>query len=73
MPVVESFLQLHGLPFARIEHHDDVTVVLWSDARKCSADECEISFGAAYDDRHTPLYQIIQVGSFRQTRGIGNR
>ena len=70
LPVVQRFLSLEGLPFVRVERNGNALVVLWSDARMCSATGCTISFGGAFDEGMTPLYQVIQIGGIRQVRAI---
>jgi membrane-bound metal-dependent hydrolase YbcI (DUF457 family) len=70
IPVVHTFLGLSMIPFARVADDKGQRFVLWSDATSCSANGCGVSFGAAVDDNMTPLFQVIQIGSFRQQRAL---
>jgi hypothetical protein len=70
LPVVQRFLALDGIPFPRTERRERVLIVWWSDVRKCDAMRCEVSFGAAFDERGQPLYQLVQVGPVEQRREI---
>jgi membrane-bound metal-dependent hydrolase YbcI (DUF457 family) len=71
LPVVRTFLGLAMIPFARVADESGQRFVFWSDATSCSADGCDVSFGAAVDDRMAPLFQVIQIGSYQQRRALG--
>jgi membrane-bound metal-dependent hydrolase YbcI (DUF457 family) len=71
LPVVRTFLGLTGIPFARVENDGARRIALWSDIRWCSKVGCDVSFGGAFDGAMRPLYQIIRVGGFQQTRPVG--
>jgi membrane-bound metal-dependent hydrolase YbcI (DUF457 family) len=70
LPVVETFLPLSKIPFARMEDDDGRRLVLWSDVTSCSARGCDVSFGGAFDINGVPLYQLIRIGGFTQQRPI---
>src|SRR5262249_20762221 len=70
LPVVASFLALSGIHFARIEPGASGRIALWSDIRWCSKASCDVSFGGAFHNAMPPLYQIVQIGEFRQMRSI---
>jgi len=70
LPVVRTFLSLSRLPFVRTVPDGDDRLILWSDATSCSVRGCDVSFGALLDSRLTPLFQIIQIGGFRQKRAV---
>jgi membrane-bound metal-dependent hydrolase YbcI (DUF457 family) len=72
LPVVQTFLMLATkIPFARIEHRQSEQRVLWSDVTSCSSSGCDVSFGGAFDDLTlAPLYQVIHIGTFSQTRSV---
>jgi len=69
-PVVRAFLALSTLPFARVDSDGSHRLILWSDARRCSAAGCDVSFGGAFDGANVPLYQVIRVGGFTETRPL---
>jgi len=66
LPVVQAFLGLSKIPFARSQQDGGRRLVLWSDVTSCSVGRCDVSFGGAFDSRLEPLYQIIQIGGFSQ-------
>jgi inner membrane protein len=70
LPVVRAFLSWSRIPFARIEADGPRRLILWSDARGCSTTGCSLSFGGAFNPANTPLYQVIQIGSFKQLRPL---
>jgi len=71
LPVVRTFLARTGIPFVRTERDaEGRQLVLWSDVRTCSARACDLAFGGAFDDAATPLYEVIQIGGFRQVRPV---
>ena len=70
LPVVSRFLSFARIPFARVEAGSGRALVLWSDARWCSTDRCDLSFGGAFDASRAPLFQVIRIGSFTQQRSI---
>jgi inner membrane protein len=70
LPVVDTFLRLSKIPFARVEDDDGRRLVLWSDVTSCSARGCDVSFGGAFDRNAVPLYQLIRIGGFNQRRPI---
>ena len=70
LPVVRAFLAMYGIPFARIENDGTRRLALWSDIRWCSAAACDVSFGGVFDGAMKPLYQVVQVGGFRQMRPV---
>ena len=70
LPVVRTFLPLSRIPFVRTVPDGDDRFVLWSDATNCSVHGCDVSFGALLDNRQTPLFQVIQIGGFRQKRAV---
>ena len=71
LPNVRRFLTLDGIPFVRTEQEGDKTIVLWSDVRHCSADECDVSFGGTFDASGHAVNQILQIGTMRKTRDEG--
>jgi membrane-bound metal-dependent hydrolase YbcI (DUF457 family) len=68
LPVVRRFVALSRIPFARLEREGERRLVFWSDARWCSSERCDVSFGGTFDAGDVPLDQLIQIGDFRQTR-----
>ena len=67
LPVVRRLLSFASIPFARVETEGRLDLILWSDARWCSADRCDLSFGGAFEGG-VPLYQMIRIGPFTQQR-----
>jgi membrane-bound metal-dependent hydrolase YbcI (DUF457 family) len=65
---VRTFLDLADVPFARVERDGDRTLILWSDLRQCSAERCDLSFGADLDAARQPVREVIRIGPFEQTR-----
>ncbi len=72
VPVVRRFFGFASLPFARVEADGPRDLILWSDARWCSLDRCDLSFGVAFE-AGVPLYQLIRIGPFTQTQPIRRR
>ena len=70
LPVVRTFLALSKIPFVRVEDDGARRLVLWSDVRTCSTTGCDLSVGGAFDATTSPLYQLIQLGGFRQRRPL---
>lgn len=70
VPVVRNFLALADLPFARIEPDDGGQRVLWSEIRFCSRTTCDLSFGASMGSDLVPTRQVIEIGWYRQIRGV---
>ena len=71
LPIVRTFLSLSKVPFVRIEDEGPDRLVLWSDVRECSVAGCDLSFGGAFDRTMVaPLYQLIEIGGFRQRRSL---
>jgi hypothetical protein len=70
MPVVRTFLSLSRIPLVRTVPDGEDRFVLWSDATSCSVRGCDVSFGALLDGRLTPIFQVIQIGGFRQIRAV---
>jgi membrane-bound metal-dependent hydrolase YbcI (DUF457 family) len=70
LPAVRAFLELSKIPFASVENEGARRLVLWSDIRNCSAIDCDLSFGGVFDAAMAPLYQVIQIGGFRQRRPL---
>jgi membrane-bound metal-dependent hydrolase YbcI (DUF457 family) len=70
LPVVRAFFEFSKIPFVRVETEGTRYLVLWSDVRYCSASECDLSFGGVFDQAAAPLYQMIQIGGFRQRRPL---
>jgi membrane-bound metal-dependent hydrolase YbcI (DUF457 family) len=65
-----AFLDSSKIPFVRVEYEGAQRLVLWSDIRNCSAIDCDLSFGGVFDAAMAPLYQVIQIGGFRQRRPL---
>jgi hypothetical protein len=65
LSVVRNFLALAELPFPRVRQDGAGQAVLWSDVRSCDRTDCDLSFGLV------PMLQLIQIGTYRQTREIG--
>jgi len=70
VPAVQTFLGLAMLPFIRVEHADNRTLLLWSDLRDCSATRCDLSFGASIDPNGKPISEVIRIGPFEQVRPL---
>jgi membrane-bound metal-dependent hydrolase YbcI (DUF457 family) len=70
LPVVQTFIALARMPFARTEGDGATQIVLWSDMTTCSARGCDVSFGGAFDSAGTPLFQVIRVGGFIEKRPL---
>jgi membrane-bound metal-dependent hydrolase YbcI (DUF457 family) len=70
LPVVRTFLDIARLPFVRVEQDGNRQLVLWSDAATCSAQRCDVSFGAAFDPDGALLSQIVRVGGFIERRPL---
>jgi hypothetical protein len=73
LPVVQTLLDLAGVPFARVEGRDGRRWVLWSDLRQCHATRCDLSFGAQIDAQGRPIRQVIRIGPFEQARSLPGR
>jgi hypothetical protein len=73
VPVVSTFLSLAQLPFPHIEADGSRHLILWSDPRYCAADGCRLSFGAVMSSTGVPLLQVIRIGTFEQTRMVGEK
>jgi len=69
LPVVDTFLRVARIPFARIDSDGGRTAVLWSDVRWCVAARCDVSFGGVFE-AGVPAYQLIRIGGFRQVRSL---
>ena len=70
LPVVQAFLGFSKIPFVHLEQRDGRRLVLWSDVTACSPGRCDLSFGAAFDSKNEPLYQLVQIGGFSQMRPL---
>ena len=70
LPVVQTFFTFAKMPFARLENDGSDRIVLWSDVRMCSTWGCDLSFGGAFDVAAMPLYQIVQIGTYRRSRPL---
>lgn len=70
LPVVRAFFAFARIPFVRLEPAGTERVVLWSDVRMCSPAGCDLSFGGAFSAAAAPLYQVIQIGGFRENRPL---
>lgn len=70
LPVVQTFFTFAKMPFARLENDGGERLVLWSDVRMCSTWGCDLSFGGAFDVAAMPLYQFVQIGTYRRNRPL---
>jgi membrane-bound metal-dependent hydrolase YbcI (DUF457 family) len=70
VPAVATFLGLAHLPFAITETHGNRERVLWSEPHYCDADGCGLLFGADLNEHDVPIAQVIQIGSFEQTKTL---
>jgi hypothetical protein len=70
LPVVRTFMTFARVPFVRVEHAGNAEQVLWSDASACSADGCDVSFGAEFDAAGRVVCQLIRVGPFTERRPL---
>ncbi len=68
--VVRNLLQMSDLTVAWLEVEGDLLVAHWSDMRFCAPAGCAMSFGVVFDRERAPLWQFIDMGTFRQTRPI---
>ena len=70
LPIVRGLLAMTNIPLVRIEQEGEHHVVLWSDARMCSARRCDVAFGGVFGPDGIPISQIIRVGGFQQIRPL---
>jgi membrane-bound metal-dependent hydrolase YbcI (DUF457 family) len=70
VPAVATFLGLAHLPFPMTETHGSRARVLWSEPHYCDADGCGLLFGAELNEHGVPIAQVIQIGSFEQTKPL---
>ena len=70
LPVVSSLIRRTTIQVIRVEHEGEDPVVMWSDARMCGAQRCDVSFGGVFTPDGVPLSQLITVGEFRQHRPL---
>lgn len=69
LPIVRSLIARTKIPLVRIEEEGH-PIVLWSDARMCSARRCDVSFGGVFTPEGVPRSQVIRVGGFQQIRPL---
>ncbi len=70
LPMVRDLLALTRIPLARIERQGAHEVVLWSDARMCSPERCDVSFGGVFAPDGSPQFQVIRLGEFQEIRPL---
>jgi len=70
LPLVRDLLALTRIPIVRVERQGEHDVVLWSDARMCSAERCDVSFGGVFTAEGVPQSQVIRLGDLQQLRPL---
>lgn len=73
LPMVRDLLTRTRIQLVRIERREAGDVVLWSDARMCGTQRCDVSFGGLFAPSGTVLSQVIRIGEFQQLRPLWPR
>jgi hypothetical protein len=70
---VQNLLRIAELPVAWSAREGDFLLVHWSDMRFCDGQGCAMSFGVAFDENGTPLWQFVDMGGFRRKRPVAEK